>query len=100
MLNNDIIRYMNVSITPSLEKFIERKVAEGQYQTASEVVREALRLLADRDERRTLELDRLRGEINQGLAQVADGNVATLDIKKIKARGRKKLAANRLKNVG
>lgn len=93
-------RPMNVSLTPALEKYIEQKITDGSYQTASEVVREALRLLADQDERRTLELDRLRGEINRGLTQVARGEVAPLDIKRIKARGRKKLAANRLRNVG
>ena len=43
---------MNVSLTPQLEKLIEQKVREGNYQTASEVVREALRLLAERDIRR------------------------------------------------
>ena len=40
---------MNVSLTPALERFIRRQVAAGLYNNASEVVRESLRLLLDRD---------------------------------------------------
>jgi antitoxin ParD1/3/4 len=41
---------MNVSLTEPMEKFVRQKVAVGEYETASEVVREALRLLRQRDE--------------------------------------------------
>ena len=40
---------MNVSLTPRLEELVRRKVASGLYNNASEVVREALRLLLERD---------------------------------------------------
>jgi hypothetical protein len=40
---------MNVSLTPELEKYIRRKVASGFYNNASEVIREALRLLLERE---------------------------------------------------
>lgn len=40
---------MNVSLTPKLEKFVRRKAASGLYNNASEVVREALRLLVERE---------------------------------------------------
>lgn len=40
---------MNVSLTPDLERFIREKVESGLYNSASEVVREALRLLVARD---------------------------------------------------
>jgi len=40
---------MNVSLTPELEKYIRRKVATGLYNNASEVIREALRLLVSRE---------------------------------------------------
>lgn len=40
---------MNVSLTPRLEKFIREKVSSGLYNNASEVVREALRLLVERE---------------------------------------------------
>jgi uncharacterized protein len=38
---------MNVSLTPKLEEFVRRKVASGLYNNASEVVREALRLMVE-----------------------------------------------------
>jgi antitoxin ParD1/3/4 len=41
---------MNVSLTPELEQLVNDKVRSGLYQTASEVVREALRLLKQRDD--------------------------------------------------
>lgn len=47
---------MNVSLTPEQEKFVSAKVESGRYNSASEVVREALRLLEDRDRARTAHL--------------------------------------------
>jgi len=41
---------MNVSLTPELEELVNEKVRSGLYHTASEVVREALRLLKLRDD--------------------------------------------------
>jgi antitoxin ParD1/3/4 len=41
---------MNVSLTDPMEQYVRQKVAVGEYETASEVVREALRLLRHRDE--------------------------------------------------
>ena len=43
---------MNVSLTTELERVVNDKVESGMHQTASEVVREALRLLKERDEAR------------------------------------------------
>lgn len=40
---------MNVSLTPELERYIRRKVGTGLYNNASEVIREALRLLVSRE---------------------------------------------------
>ncbi len=91
---------MNVSLTPQLEKFIASKVNEGTYQTASEVVRDALRLLADRENRRSLELQRLRGDIEVGLNDIHNRRVAELDMKRIKAEARKELSGRKLKRVG
>jgi antitoxin ParD1/3/4 len=91
---------MNVSLSRQLQGFIEKKVRTGRYQTASEVVREGLRLIEDRDTQRALQLRRLREEIQVGLDQIEKGQVAPLDVKKIKAEGRKRLAARRLKDLG
>jgi antitoxin ParD1/3/4 len=52
---------MNVSLTPELEQLVREKVASGLYQTASEVVRDALRLLKERDRYQSLPLREARG---------------------------------------
>jgi antitoxin ParD1/3/4 len=51
---------MNVSLTPELEQLVAEKVESGMYPSASEVVREALRLLKERDELRQARLEELR----------------------------------------
>lgn len=52
---------MNVSLTLELEQLVQEKVASGLYQTASEIVRDALRLLKERDMRQWLSLRGARG---------------------------------------
>ena len=47
---------MNVSLTAELEKFVNTKVQTGRYNSASEVVREALRLLEEHDQARAAQL--------------------------------------------
>jgi antitoxin ParD1/3/4 len=66
---------LNVSLTPDLEKFVSLKVASGRYQTASEVVRQGLRLLQDQEMTRQAQLDRLRSQINLGLDQANRGEL-------------------------
>ncbi len=61
---------MNVNLTPELEKIVEKKVNSGRYNSASEVVREALRLLEERDQIRRLQIRELRKKINAGLASL------------------------------
>ena len=58
---------MNVSLTPELEKLVIEKVRGGLYQTASEVVREALRLLKQRDD------EARRADQRAGLAPASGG---------------------------
>ena len=82
---------MNVSLTPELERLVDEKVASGLYESASEVIREALRLLRDRDEVRTLALEDLKRDIVAGLDQLERGDSAPLDIEAIKAEGRRRL---------
>jgi antitoxin ParD1/3/4 len=64
---------MNVSLTPELEKFVDDKVATGMYQTASEVVREALRLLGEEDARRRAEIERIREKLAKSVAELDAG---------------------------
>ena len=57
---------MNVSLTPKLEGFVKAKVKTGNYNNASEVIREAVRLLQERDTGRRIELAALRRAIREG----------------------------------
>ncbi|GAC1474137.1 MAG: hypothetical protein NVSMB9_23960 [Isosphaeraceae bacterium] len=86
---------MSVSLTPDLEQVVRRKVESGLYPSADEVLREALRLLDDRDRLRALKLEELRKEIADGIEQVDRGEVAPLDMDVIRAR-----VADRLKGQG
>ena len=82
---------MNVSLTPELERLVNEKVESGLYQTASEVVREALRLLKERDQAREL----LRIDLQAGFDELARGEGRVYDktsgrqlAERIKSRGR------------
>ena len=59
---------MNVSLTKELEKLVNDRVKSGMYQTASEVIREGLRLLQERDH-----LDSFRREIRAGFEALDRG---------------------------
>lgn len=72
---------MNVSLTPELERLVEEKVRSGQYASASEVVRAALRLLDRHDREYEARLESLRGKIDAARAELdrgegIDGEVA------------------------
>jgi antitoxin ParD1/3/4 len=64
---------MNVSLTPELERYINEKVEGGSYRSASEVVRESVRLMQRVEEDRAARLAALRRDINEGIAQLDRG---------------------------
>ena len=64
---------MNVSLTPELEKFVNDKVASGMYYSASEVIREGLRLLQEREMLKKIRIEELRKEIAVGIKQAERG---------------------------
>jgi antitoxin ParD1/3/4 len=64
---------MNVSLTPELEKLVNEKVKSGLYNSASEVIREGLRLLQEQDELKRIRRDELRREIMLGVEQIRRG---------------------------
>lgn len=66
---------MNVSLTPELEQIVAQRVKSGLYNSASEVVREGLRLLQQRDEMREAKLSALRAEIQKGVDSLEAGHV-------------------------
>ena len=66
---------MNVNLTPELEALVHSKVESGLYNNQSEVVREALRLLADQDRLREVHLGKLRKTLATGLAEADRGDL-------------------------
>ncbi len=86
---------MNVNLTPQLETMVKEKVASGLYNNASEVVREALRLMDSRDR-----IALIHAETAKGFAQLRQGKTVPLDIKRTKrtatANAKKRRAVNPL----
>jgi antitoxin ParD1/3/4 len=66
---------MNVNLTPELERLVRDKVKSGLYNNQSEVVREALRLMAAQDRLRDARLTELRTALAEGLAQADRGEL-------------------------
>lgn len=61
---------MNVSLTPELDKFVTGKVESGRYTSASEVVREALRLLEEHDRAKTAQIAAFNHELGARLSSL------------------------------
>lgn len=64
---------MNVTLTPELEKLVRDKVKSGRYESAGDVVRDALRFLEKRDEVRQVQTQELRKKIDTGLESLERG---------------------------
>jgi antitoxin ParD1/3/4 len=83
---------MNVNLTPELERFVQDKVASGRYNSASEVVRESLRLLEEWDRIKIGRYEALQRDIAAGLQEIEEGRVKPFDPGKIKERLRRQSA--------
>jgi len=70
---------MNFSLTPSLEQFVRDRAGSGDYNNASEVVREAIRLLKRLEEQRALKMERLRRAVREGDEALARGEFTDLN---------------------
>ncbi len=66
---------MNISLTPTLQRFVSARIETGMYQSASEVVREGLRLLEQRERLRKAVLSDLRAKVGVGLRQARRGEL-------------------------
>lgn len=75
----------SINITDQLNSWISQKVSSGDYNNASEVIREALRLMKSNDEREQLELDFLRQKVLTGVNQADRGIYSPRDIAQILA---------------
>ena len=80
---------MNVNLSPQLEDMVRQKVASGLYTSASEVVREALRMMEAQDQLRAAKLEQLRQDIREGLES---GEATPWDAKEIKREARQRRA--------
>ncbi len=88
---------MNVSLPPELEARVRQRVETGMYGSASEVIREALRLFEAFEEARSAKLESLRLDIARGLEEVKAGHLSELDVSRFKTRSRELLTK---RNVG
>lgn len=84
---------MNVSLTPELERFVNGKVQTGRYNSASEVVREALRLLEQHEHARAAQLGVFNQELGSRLAALERGE--QVDPSQVRSRLKQRSAQRR-----
>ena len=87
---------MNVSLTGELEKFVSAKLESDRYNSASEVVREALRLLEEHDQARSVQLAGLNQELGRRLDTLDRGqHVSPTDARaRLKRKSQQRRKAN------
>lgn len=88
---------LNVSLPTEMEARVREHVASGLYGSASEVIREALRLFEAYQAVQTSSLAALRSDIAKGVADVQAGRIAPMDMAAIRAKGRVALKARSAK---
>lgn len=93
---------MNINLNDHFENFIEERIKSGQYNSASEVVRDALRLLEEQEQIRAMKMQALKAEIQKGLDDLQQGRYSTYSdetlgefFEDVKKRGRERLAAKK-----
>jgi len=64
---------MNVQLTPEVEELVQSRLKSGRYNSASEVVREALGLMEERDQILAARKDEVQGKIAEGLQSLGRG---------------------------
>ena len=84
---------MNVSLTPELDRYVAEKVESGRYTSASEVVREALRLLEEFERSRAAQMELFNRELGMRLASLDRGE--TVEPAESRRRLQEKSAARR-----
>jgi antitoxin ParD1/3/4 len=87
---------LNVSLPPELENRVRQHVESGLYSSASEVIREALRLFEAYQGVQAANLAALKADIAQGVADISAGRVREVSMASIKERGRAILASEKL----
>ncbi len=97
---------MNINLGAQWEGYIQRHLETGPYVSASEVVREGLRLLQEREELRELHLERLRHDVDKGLDALERRDTQDFDkaglkehLEGVKSRGRARRAKKKASNT-
>jgi antitoxin ParD1/3/4 len=86
---------VELAFSPELERMVLEKVESGHYESADDVLREALQLLDARDRLRSWKLEDLRKEVAVGIREAEQGMLAPLDMDAIRAK-----VAERLRSQG
>ena len=87
---------MNISLTPEMNEWVADKVKSGKYKSSSELIREGLRLLQEREDQRAAMVEDLRRELLIGIKQLDTGKAMDFDqgvVDKVKYDSRKKFGA-------
>ena len=64
---------MNANLGPVFEEFVQDLLKSGLYQSQSEVIREGLRLLKEREDLKKLRAEELRKQVALGIEQADNG---------------------------
>lgn len=76
---------MNINLGSLWEAFIDENVKSGRYVSASEVVRDGLRLLQEKEQMRLLHMEKLRADVDAGVYALDRGNYRELDAEGMKS---------------
>jgi antitoxin ParD1/3/4 len=93
---------LNVSLTRDLSRYVEQQVHSGRYQSASDMVKDGLRMLRDRDYPYVRTSAELQRAVAVGEAQLRQGKTVDADLvfNRIRSRLKKKVAAQRRRKAG
>ncbi len=84
----------NINLTEHFDDFVERQVSSGRYSNASEIVRDALRLLEEQEQVRKAKLKALRQAAKQGFDEIDQGKGIVIKGKKALTRFFKEIEAD------
>ena len=86
---------MEIALKPSIRKFVEAKVASGQFGSTDEAVNELLAFAKKQQELSPEVIEELRAAVDEAQAEVDRGESAEFDLKEFLARKRRELAARK-----
>lgn len=73
----------NISLTPELEQYAKEQVSTGLYSSVSELMRDALRLLREKNIEHSAYLTAMQDELNTASIEIDNGDITPLDIKQL-----------------